>query len=384
MTTVIRAAGAADFLALVPHLVGFHPARSIVLVPFEGSRSIGALRFDLPPRDLPADARDQLAATAIGMVCKVAHADAMAVVVYTDDPVAPRRLPADAVVAAVLARADMCGMRVVDALCVGGDGWGRYLAPDAVRPLADLAGAPPEVVGAMPVAGDQLAGAELPRPDLAEKERLALALREIDHAMSGLFGESAGGDDDRRIPPSALAAVCRLDDVPLLLEEALEGDAAHLDPYDAASLVWCLSRPALRDVALMQWTADLARGDEVYAAQMRWRRGDDYPEHLAAPMWGDGAAPDPDRLARALVLCRRLAAAAPRDRRAGVLAATGWLAWASGRSSHAAEYCAQALAIEPDHGLAGLVKGMADASHLPEWVYRRPTTRRPQTKSRGR
>ncbi|MFJ6651538.1 DUF4192 family protein [Microbacterium sp. NPDC091313] len=374
MTTVIRAAGAADFLALVPHLVGFHPARSIVLVPFEGSRSIGALRFDLPPADLPDDARDQLAATAIGMVCKVAHADAMAVVVYSDDPVAPRALPADAVVAAVLARADMCGVRVVDALCVGADGWARYLEPDAVHPPLAVAD-PPEALGGERPAGDQLAGSALPAVDLAEKERVGVALREIERAMSGLFGDAAAVDG-RRLPPGALAAVCRMDDVPLLFEEAIEHEPAHLDPYDAAALVWCLSRPALRDVALMQWAADLDRGDEVYAAQTQWQVGEEYPEHLAAPMWGDGPAPDPDRLARALALTRRVAAAAPRAHRPGVLAAAAWLAWATGRSTHAAAYCARALEIEPDHGLATLVLQMADAAYLPEWVYRRPGSAR--------
>lgn len=376
MTSVIRAAGAADFLALVPHLVGFTPTRSIVLVPFEGSRSLGALRFDLPPDDLDQTSRDQLSATAIGMVCKVSHVDAMAVVVYSDDPVAPDALPGADVVAAVLSRADMCGLRVVDALCVGRDGWGGYLAPEAVHPLEELASPPAEAAAVSPAEGDQLSGAELPRVDLAEKERVAVALREIDRAMSGLFGEARPPDDAaRRLPPGALAAVCRLDDVPLLFEEALEGVPAHLDPYDAASLVWCLSRPALRDVALMQWASDLERGDEVYGAQMQWRSGDDYPEHLAAPMWGAGASPDPERLAAALALVRRLAAASPRDRRPGVLAAAGWLAWASGRASHAAAYCTRALEIEPEHGLAGLVRAMADASHLPEWIFRRPRGR---------
>ena len=46
---VIKASNASDFLGLVPALLGFTPTRSIVAIPFEGNRTIGAARFDLNP-----------------------------------------------------------------------------------------------------------------------------------------------------------------------------------------------------------------------------------------------------------------------------------------------------------------------------------------------
>ncbi|MBN9187980.1 MAG: DUF4192 family protein [Microbacterium sp.] len=83
MSTVIKAAGPARFLSLVPHLLGFHPTRSLVLVPFSGRRSVGAMRFDLPSA-AGADDVERIASTCIGMVCRLPDANAVALVVYTD------------------------------------------------------------------------------------------------------------------------------------------------------------------------------------------------------------------------------------------------------------------------------------------------------------
>ncbi|HBR87853.1 MAG TPA: hypothetical protein DEA59_01135, partial [Microbacterium sp.] len=68
---------------------------------------------------------------------------------------------------------------------------------------------------------------------------------------------------------------------------------------------------------------------------------------------------------------RAAAAAAPRARRAGALATCAWLSWALGRSTHAAAFAEMAFAIEPDHGLAGIVLTMVNAGHLPEWAFHR-------------
>ncbi|WP_293787889.1 DUF4192 family protein [uncultured Aeromicrobium sp.] len=78
---VIKATSAADFLGLVPALVGCTPSCSIVAIPFAGSRTIGAARFDLNPTLDPAT----LASAIVGVICRVPAADGFAVVVYTDE-----------------------------------------------------------------------------------------------------------------------------------------------------------------------------------------------------------------------------------------------------------------------------------------------------------
>lgn len=371
MTTVVKAASAAQFLSLVPRMLGFRPSRSLVVIPFGASRTLGALRLDLPDEDADADA---VAATVLGMVCRIEDADGLTAVVYTDDAFA-ERMPRFRLAAALRDRADECGMRLLDALCVGPDAWGSYLdrdLPAGGRPLTDLGDEPAGAEHLAMVDGDQSAGAELPACHPAEREAAATALQSLGEAVGLLCGNDAGAaaDAGTRVDPLALSAVCSLDDLPALFEDALRWDAAALPPYDLAVLIWCLSRPALRDVALVEWCGGLAAGDEAFDAQLRWEAGEEYPAHLAMHMWGEGPRPDPVRLEKALELARRAAAAAPEPAAPGPLAVCGWLSWALGRSTHAERYAVQACEIEPEHGLAEIVRSFVYAGHLPDWAFR--------------
>ena len=406
MTTIVKAAGAAEFLSLVPRMLGFAPSRSLVMIPFAGSRSLGAMRFDLPEGE--PDAVDRVAATVIGMVCRLPEADAVAAIVYTPSTFAEEStMPHADLFRALERRADACGLRTTDALCVAADGWGSFLdagCPAEGRRLADLEVAPPGDLPLVPE-GDQSSGAELPDLDLAVLERVGRALRGFQRAVAVLCGtdspapsvgwgsdaapaparsisadaadtsDDAGGaasvpEDPDRIDPSALAAVCALDDLPALFEDALEWDLDRVAALDVATLVWCLSRPSLRDVALVQWSGTLAAGDEAFDAQLRWEAGEEYPTHLAMQLWGEGDRPDPARLDRALLLVRHIAAATRAAPRPGALAMCAWLSWALGRSTHAEIYALEACSIEPEHGLSEIVRSFVHAGHLPDWAFR--------------
>ncbi len=129
MTTIVKAANAAQFLSLVPKMLGYRPTRSLVLIPFAGSRSIGAMRFDLPTA-AESDEIDRIAATLIGMVCRLPEADAVAAVAYTDECFADAGMPHRDLIEALQQRADACGVRMTDALCVGRRCLGIALRPD--------------------------------------------------------------------------------------------------------------------------------------------------------------------------------------------------------------------------------------------------------------
>jgi hypothetical protein len=390
MTTVIRAASAPDFLALVPRLLGFVPERSVVLVPFAGNRTLGAMRLDLPDT-VDRDEIDRVASTFIGMVCKVAHVDALAVVVFTDTPVGrAEALPHDALVGALLTRADLCGLRASDALCLAPDAWGSYLDPALPRGGRSLDAIPFDdpAFSDLPVRrGGQGAGAALPAADPAERARVARALDRLEAALQTVAAEILaveGEDPDEDTDDGAGAHgaemesvdlfVARLlvEDAPLFFEDVLDGDVAAPPAEQLAGLLWALSRPVLRDVALVQWASDLAHGDEAMDAQLTWTHGDPFPPDLGRIMWGEGAAPDAERLERALGMTRRALSAAPRAMRPGPFAACAWLAWALGNSTHAAAYARNALAIDPDHGMAQIVQTYVAAAHLPEWAFDRP------------
>jgi hypothetical protein len=365
MTTIVKAANAAEFLSLVPRLLGYHPTDSLVLVPFDGARTCGAMRFDLP-RD--GDEIERLAATFLGLACKIPDADGIAVVAFTSATFADG-IPHAGLVRAIETRADACGLRVVDALCVAADAWGSYLTEHGeARPLAQLGDAAPAFWGDFPEpADDQSAGAELPVIDDDTVGRVADALRSLGDAVT-LLCES-GARTDRRIDPQALATACVLEDLPRLFERALGWDAEALAPYDAAAMIWCLERPSLRDIAMVGWCGGVVAGDEALEAQLRWEQGAEYPAHLAMVMWGEGDRPEPGRLQSALTLTRTLAALCPEPRRAGALAMCGWLSWALGKSTHAALYAGWACEIEPEHGLAEIVASFVGAGHLPEWAF---------------
>jgi len=367
MSTIIRVSSPLALLALVPRLLDCTPRRSLALIPFAESRSLAALRVDLPDDDSPE--LDSVASTLIGMACKVPRTDAVTAVIYTDDDVADQDpLPHRALVDALLARAHICGLRVLEALVVGPDGWCSYLDPStrgAHAPDEITAAGPPTLPDASPD-HDQVSAAALPSVGLAEKERLGRALDDVDRLLDSPRARDTLSVSRHR---AAEAILDDLSDPPALFEAVLEPLTGANGRRRLASLAIALGRPMLRDVALMQWVGDIATGDAVFAAQTRFRDGVGYPEDLARPMWGEGARPDPARLLVALDRCRRVAATAPRHRRPGPLAACAWLAWASGRGTHAAFYAESALEIDPAHGLAGIVLAITDQGRLPEWLF---------------
>lgn len=377
--TVVRAASSASFLALVPHLLECTPRESLVVVPFADGRSLGAMRVDLP-RGGPTEA-ESIASTVIGMACKVASTDAIVPVVYTDNPVTGGSdLPERALIDEVVSRAGICGLRVLDALVVGPDAWACYLDPAGMSagPLSEIADADAQGADALPRT-DQFSAAALPAVDTETAASVARSLGDVDDAL--------GRPRDRRRLPLARRAeadeiVSLLADPPALFERAVT-ESGRLRSTMIAALAFCLERPSLRDVALMQWAADVAAGDAVLRAQTAFSAGTPFPEDLARPMWGEGPQPEPERLRAALGVCRQVAATVPPDRRPGALSACAWLAWAQGRSSHAGTYAEEAIRIDPQHGLSAIMLSLLDAGRLPEWVFERPTSPAGRGSSRG-
>ncbi|MFV0374922.1 MAG: lipopolysaccharide biosynthesis protein, partial [Microbacterium sp.] len=240
--------------------------------------------------------------------------------------------------------------------------------PDSGRPLAELEVSPSPGVP-LDVDADQAAGATLPTTTPAQRRPVAAALRSLRAAVEIVCGVPADGARAERIDPAALEAVCALDDAPTLFESVLS--APPDDAMTQALLAWILGRPALRDIALVQWGSDAAGGHRALEAQRRWESGEPYPLDVGKVMWGDGPQPDADRLRAALELCRAVAAVAPRRDRPGALVACAWISWALGRSTHAEVYARMAHEIDRHHGLADIVRSMVAAGHLPAWAFQR-------------
>jgi hypothetical protein len=371
MSTVIHATESAELLGLVPALAGFTPRQSLVMLPFQGTRTSGAMRMDLPDPQIDAD---EFAEVALRALLQVSGVDAVAVVVYTGET--PQSIPDGVLlprltlIEALLEVAVDAGLRIVDALCVTPQGWGDYLADDPiVRRLEEIPDAP-HIAGIGDVSGDQLSGAELPSSNLVERERVGRALRELE-ALLERHRLGSGRITSADSPYAVSTACMLLDDLPAFAEELLDAPAGD-DAYDCAALLWCLNRPVLRDAILVQWATDLEAGERALDAQLAFSgAGEDLPDAVGEVFLGRGPRPDPDRLGCALQLVRSAAARAPREAQVGALTAAAWLAWALGHSSHAGTYIDRALEIEPGHSMASLISTMLSAALLPEWALQR-------------
>ena len=368
MTTVLRATDSAAFLGIVPSLAGFTPTRSIVLLPFHGTRTDGAMRLDLPDDETDLEA---YADAAVGLVARVTGTDAVALVVYTDDESHATRdglvLPHAVAVDEVLGCAEDAGLRVVDALCVTPSGWSSYVedAPK-LRALAQI-DAPPILPMVGDVSGDQAAGAGLPTVDLAEKERVGRAAIEL----ADLLDRKGCGRLTGRENPQLIAALVLLEDIPAFFESVLASPDT-LPPFATATLLWCLGQPLLRDVAIAQWATDLAGGIRTLDAQTAFATsGVMVPDELGRVFLGQGPVPDTERLRRALSVVREAAARAPWAARTAPLTAAAWLSWALGRATHAGCYLEMVREIDPRYPLAALLETMIGSALLPEWAFRR-------------
>ena len=396
MTTIVKAANAAQFLSLVPKMLGYRPSRSLVLIPFAGSRSIGAMRFDLPSA-AESDEIDRIASTLIGMVCRLPDADAVAAVAYTDETLrrprdaAPRphrgaRAPGRSVRDPDDRRAVRRRRRL-----------GLALRPAAARRRDDpstSSGDEPRGAEHLAVAeGDQAAGSELPHVDLAEKERTARALRALEDAVRLLCGpesaaprsrerldrpraEAAASADDapdgRRVDPQALADGVH----PRRSADAVRGGAgvgcrdprpvrrgrAHLVPRPSLAARHRARAVVRRHVgrATRRSTRSCA-GSRARSIPPTWRCRCGGRASGRIPTGSKPRSPSPDASRRP-----RRARCAPAP-----LATCGWLAWALGRSTHAERYAMLACEIEPEHGLAEIVRSFVLAGHLPDWAFRR-------------
>lgn len=120
--TRLSVADPAELATVIPHMLGFHPQESLVLVGTRGPRRrLGmTLRMDLvAPADEPALARQ------LAQQIKRSGADQALAVVFTGSPGTPPNLPRRSLIDRVRPR-----LPLIDAVLVRGDRWWSYLCTD--------------------------------------------------------------------------------------------------------------------------------------------------------------------------------------------------------------------------------------------------------------
>ncbi|MGO1839453.1 MAG: DUF4192 family protein [Candidatus Microbacterium stercoravium] len=359
MTVQIRDSSAITLLRSVPRQVGYRPRESLVLVPISGRETCGVLRIDLPRTvDL-----DRCASAAVACVRRIPQADALIIIVYTDAPALDGSGVAyEALTAAVIDRADDLGLRVTGEFCIGADGWTSYRDPK-LRALDEIED------GGDPPARNAREGTEVPRSNAADRREVARCTAALNALSTDALAwlrpgpRRSTGHSELDLELEAFATD------PHALFEAALADPRTVPPARAALWLWVLTCPAMRDVVLTQWVGDATEARRTHAWQEAWLAGvsdqPDFPVRLA----GDGPRPDAERVHRAREFVRAFAGRAPTPQLSACLAVCGWLSWALGSSSLAAEFAERAIELTPRATFPALILEMTDAGVLPGWAF---------------
>jgi len=412
---VLRSTTTADFLAAVPALAGFTARNSIVVIPFAGSRTHGAMRMDLPPRATASVAR------AIGdaiprLVAQLPGADGLAVVIYTDATFADHHgTPHLELWRGMQRRIVRSGLVLREACCVAADGWVSYLEPRRPvdgHPLSEITDTRMALeaafhAGELP---DITAWSTLPDADAELARRVATAADDL------LFlGE--------RLDSFGIAHTVDLDPVGLA-ERVRATPASELPVSVLTEIVATAQQPALRDVLLIALAFGRDAGERTAAQQRRALErqratGETLDEIVAAEYAdvvsaitegadaggvGAGAGdagsvdadagnagapttteryddallmlgrsrrrPDHDALLTAIKALRRAASHAPRQLRAGTLCILTWMLWARGTLSAADRMHELAAEADPELRMVETL-GWLLASGAPRWASAR-------------
>lgn len=294
----VRLSDAGELAAAVPHLLGFRPAESVVLLSLVGE---GGSRLGLTVRaDLPLPGAGRAVARELAVKVLTDRPSAVVAIVVTEAPDDGDVLPQLGLVGDVCASMAAYGVAVADVLLVRGGRWWSYDCPG--RCCAPGTGTP------LPGTVTELEVAAVVTGVVVQPDRGALGAR-----------IAPSGPADRRVMAEVCAEVaveCACDIARLgpeavaerswtALLEALERSrpgppraAARLSDREVARLLWGLRDRAVRDRALQ-----LALGAEAPAAEHLWtectRRApaplDAAPATLlAVSAWlrGDGAMAD--------------------------------------------------------------------------------------------
>lgn len=299
-TPTLRVRGPGDLIELVPYLLGFVPARSLVLV---GLTAAPAPSVAVTMRlDLIAAARPLARADCVRAL-RTAAAAAVVLIVYVDDaaadltgselPAVESTLTADSrVVDGIASATAEAGVEVADALVVGGGRWRSLLCGNpACCPAEGLAIAgpsePSNVMVAATVAGlsalpDRAALESALAPEAAAlREPVATAIRGVAVLDLGRARAlwSAAVDAHRR-PATAIEASAAASMLVALGDiEYRDWCCAWADAGDPADAV--AAESVARSLARLA-TAPHAAAAYALLAWLAWRRGDGTTARIAA------------------------------------------------------------------------------------------------------
>ena len=366
MSTIVKAQTPADLLAFAPHLLGYTPTRSVVFMLFDGNRTCGALRMDLPEDPSPAMLKE-FANVAFGTIARVPDVRSIAPVIFTDEAFGDDSLIPHHDLFEVLGRRGRhMGFPFKEAFCRAADGWASYLdkvTPRGGRPLREVLEStvtelvPPE---ARAGAGDQHSEAALVPLEPEAADRATKIITQLRKTLAR-----------SKTRPTSSPSLDLLADIPWFAEWSLHWSTDELNLHGPL-LLFAVQGPPMRDHTMLQWATSYETGARLLR-EIDDANGDPLaidPE-LGDLMLGIGPRPDLERVRKAITLLRLLLQIAEPQFRPAPLSMLAWLSWATGRTTHAVAYIAQARAIDRSYSMAELLEQVVDSGRLPEWAFER-------------
>ena len=317
--------------AVVPHLLGFHPSRSLVLLGIDpGTRRVHVtLRFDLPdPVEDPLRVAEAWAST-FGALHQAGGVDTI-VLLYPgpeDDPWArpwPHDLPRGALVSALADELTDAGLRPWDAVCVvGGRLRSYWCESDSCCPPE---GRPARWSESLAVEAELVGLGSAP---LASREALESTLDPLPLDDTFVVGVADALRRRReRVVGSDVDEMNRC-----LIWLATGAPAGDIDAV--ADLILVCSRIRTRDLLLRALTVDCTDETRSAARTRLVEAVRAVPDEYVAPV------------ASVLAVC----------------------AWMRGEGAAARVAVERALAVDPAYSLAGLLSAALDAG-TPPWTWR--------------
>lgn len=301
--TRLRVRRPADFLAVIPYLLGFHPAESVVVLFFRRGRVLLTARVDLPP---PGRASGLTAH--LHQVCGQRRVDELVLAAYSEDLPGARGL-----LDRVLADAPT---PVRDALLVGGGRWWSLTCPSGCCPPE---GTPYDPVGHPLAAEAVYAGLSVERDRSAVTER-----------VSGPSTAEEAPLLARLAPLRQRVALLGTGGAARLMADTVRRLRADREPVDDED---CLLLAVLAE--------DLVVRDVAWAMMRRRDSEDDLR------LWG------------------RVVARAPQPVAAGVLGLLGAAAWISGNGA-LQNCCVERLQLlDPTYSLGGVLADISERALPP-------------------
>lgn len=354
-------------ISLVPHMLGFHPRESLVVLIMHDNALEATLRVDLPAPGLDLAATRRLARHLMDYMRAAPDANGACLVVYAEQAHIPKGgLPFQEFIDVVATQLQRGGYRIPDAWLVGRQRWWSYFCsetsccPAGGRPLESvlLSDAHLRMVleGSSPLADlwDGTGTGDWPGVE---------AVREVVDA------QRACGDGWKDIIRGLERWCAALDQEPEDLLARLRSS-----PADTGALLAALDTQMVRDALPFAAGASTVAARHALVGQLRDRGSRGQLRELGEFMLGNSdRAPHWTALERLWTLGRHLLPAARETDRCALLCILAWIEWAKGHSSGAHALITTCRAEDPGYRLASLLDAFLARGRLPRWATNRET-----------